>query len=129
MRRFVLPLLLLAVLPLRADDPSRAAMRGKTEHIINFAKLTPEQARCLAGRRYVFRLEVDDTTAIATTDCPPRALWVWQRTDGLSSIVYLPHGTKPKPGRPLIMEGLVEVGRYADSGKLCCLYLLADRVR
>jgi hypothetical protein len=124
MRCLALSVLLLTVLPLRADDPSRSNSRPETEQIIDFAKLTAEEAASLKGRRYAFRIEiicVKHFSGLAlcccTLDIPE-----------LCGSADLPDSQRVKRDSTLVVEGTIRVDRHKD-GKPWGLSISATRIR
>jgi hypothetical protein len=124
MRCLVLLLLLLAAVPVHADDLShRDAMRSDPEHAINFATLPAEQARCLRGQRCVFRIEVSKVLlyeGFMWCDCT-------SGIPGSQRIALLPLTSPAKAGAVLFVKGRLEI--TTDKGEAPGLYINARRRR
>jgi hypothetical protein len=124
MRWLALSVLLLSVLPLRGDDRSRSTSRPETEQIIDFAKLTAEEAASLEGRQYAFRIEIicfkrfsGLALCCCTLDIPE-----------LCGSADLPDTLRVKRDSTLVVEGTIRVNRYKD-GKPLGLSISATRIR
>jgi hypothetical protein len=134
MRTFVLAfgLVLLAAGVGPATDPGRKVMQGDTERAIDLARLTPEAAARLAGRRCLFLVKLSPTRVVAyLNEKRTRFICYCPHDDpNLSeSILICPTSSKVTKGVTLLVEGEVDVARYIGSGAPARLDVYADKVR